>query len=412
MPKTTAFFERLEPLNQTRIWKSWSGYLIAPSFRHSVISEYYSIRNSVSLLDSTPLFKYRFSGNDAGKLLEYALARDIRTCKPGRAQYTVWCNEAGFVLQDGVAIHAEKNEYWLTAAEPSLRYFQKLAEKLGLQRLQIEDISVDYGILALQGPHAHSVIKQLTDAATPLKYFRASKTKIAGADVLVSRTGYTGDLGYEIWVHSENAIAVWDAVYEAGQGYNLAPIGTTAMKMARVEAGLLLMDVDFQSAKYSWVDAQRETPCELGWNWMFRKLEQDDRDFVGRRAIEQEIAEERSRWTTVGLGIDWNHYREVHHRQGIAPPQHELYCEQTMSLYRRNDKPYDYAGYASSFLYSSLLKRPIAIAKVPLDLAQSGSEVEIELTVIRKPDYVLARVESLPFYDPPRKTADMRQEAK
>lgn len=409
MPKTTAFHARLEPLNETKIWKNWSGYLVAPRYQYSVISEYYAIRNSVGLLDTSPLFKYRITGKDAHRLLQYALARDIRECQLGQAQYSVWCDQNGFVVQDGVVIHVAENQFWLTAAEPALRYFRNIARKLGLADVQVEDISNRYGILALQGPHAHDVIRQLTDDATPLKYFAATQTSIEGKPVLVSRTGYTGDLGYELWIQAEDAEVIWDALMEAGSGYNITPIGTTALKMARVEAGLLLIDVDFHSSRYAWVDAERETPLELGWNWMFRRLAADDRDFNGRAAIETAIKERTSRWTTVGLAIDWNYYRQVYLDAGISPPMHELYRETTMSIYRRNSVQYDYAGYASSFLFSSILKRPIALAKVPLDLAKPGSEVDIEIPVIRKPVNVLARVERMPFFNPPRKTASMKE---
>lgn len=187
----------------------------------------------------------------------------------------------------------------------------------------------------------------------------------------------------------------------------MVPLGTTALKMSRVEAGLLLLDVDFNSARHAWVDAQRETPVELGWRWMFRGLAKDDRDFIGRAAIESEIKNKSSRWTTVGLSIDWHEYERIHVERGIMAPMHEVYKETTMSIYRKSEIEWDYAGYATSFLFSSLLKKPIALAKLPLDLAKTGTEVDLELTVIRKPVNVLARVERLPFYDPPRKKATM-----
>lgn len=405
MPKTTPFHDRLEPLNQTKIWKNWSGYLVAPKYQYSISTEYYAIRNAVSLLDTSPLFKYRFSGEDAVTLLEHALARNINQCKVGQAQYTVWCDEKGFVIQDGVILRIGENEFWLTAAEPSLRYFRQIARKMNLSSLEIEDVSERSGILALQGPHSHNVISQLTDAATPLKYFRIAQTEVAGKQVTISRTGFTGDLGYELWIRSEDANAVWDALMAAGEDYNIVPIGTTALKMARVEAGLLLMDVDFHSSRYAWVDAQRETPVELGFGWMFRKLESDNRNFIGRAAIEKELTNKSSRWTTVGLEIDWHDYERVHRQAGIPTPKYEHYCEDTMSTYRRGKKEWDYAGYASSFLFSSLLKKPIAIAKLPLDLAEVGTEVDLEIPVIRKPVNVLARVAALPFFNPPRKTA-------
>jgi aminomethyltransferase len=409
MPKTTPFHERLEPLNQTRIWKNWSGYLVAPKFQYSISTEYYAIRNAVSLLDTSPLFKYRFVGDESIELLKHAMARDISKCRVGQAQYTVWCDGKGFVVQDGVILRVEENEFLLTSAEPSLRYFRQIARKMGIADSVIEDISTQFGIVALQGPHSHNVIAQLTDDATTLKYFRLAKTKISGKDVVVSRTGFTGDLGYEIWAGSKDAVSIWDALMKAGQGYNIIPIGTTALKMARVEAGLLLMDVDFHSSRFAWVDAQRETPVELGWDWMFRGLEQEERDFIGRAAIESELRNKSNRWTTVGLEIDWHDYERVHLEAGISPPKYELYREETMSLYRRGGKEWDYAGYASSFLFSSLLKKPIAIAKLPLDLARAGTEVDIEISVIRKPVNVLARVCKMPFYDPQCKTSSQKE---
>jgi aminomethyltransferase len=411
MPKTTPFHERLEPLNQTRIWKNWSGYLVAPKYQYSISTEYYAIRNSVSLLDTSPLLKYRFSGEDAVNLLEHAMARDINGCKVGQAQYTVWCDAKGFVVQDGVILRVRDNEYWLTSAEPSLRYFRQIARKMSLPNIEIDDISQQYGILALQGPHSHNVIAKLTDAATPLKYFHVAQTEIAGKPVTISRTGYTGDLGYEIWIRTEDAIVVWDALMNAGADYNITPIGTTALKMSRVEAGLLLMDVDFHSSRYAWVDAQRETPIELGFEWMFRKLDSDKREFIGRTAIEKEITDRSSRWTTVGLAIDWHDFERVHLEAGIATPKYEHYREDTMSLYRRGGKEWDYAGYASSFLFSSLLKKPIAIAKLPLELATLGTEVDIEVPVIRKPVNVFSRVTEMPFFNPDRKTATTNGEA-
>jgi len=412
MPLITPFHSRLEPLNQPGIWRHWSGYLVAPQYQYSLNAEYYAIRNSVALLDTSPLFKYRFTGADARGLLERAMARDIGDCPVGRAQYTCWCDERGFVLQDGVVMQVTEGEYWLTAAEPALRYFRTVAREMKCTHVEVEDVSADFGILAVQGPHAHDVLLQLTDAAIPLKYFGITPATVAGCEVTVARTGYTGDLGYELWIKSADALTVWDALMAAGRGYNITPIGTTALKMARVEAGLLLMGADFHTSRFAWVDAQRETPNELGWGWMFRKLDQDGRDFVGRAAITTELEQGTSRWTTVGLAVDWHDYERVFVEAGILPPRHELYSESTMSIYRPGEKEWDYAGYASSFLSSSLLRKPIALAKLPLDLSAPGSEVDLEVSVIRKPKNVLARVERTPFFNPPRKTALMSEGAK
>jgi len=407
MPLVTPFHSRLEEINQTGIWRHWSGYLVAPQYQYSLSNEYYSVRNSVSLLDTSPLFKYSFTGVGAKVLLERILLRDIGHCEVGKAQYTCWCDERGFVLQDGVVMQVDSGEFWLTAAEPTLRYFRSVAKEMGLSEVIIEDVSSDFGILSLQGPQAYNVISELTGVSETLSYFGVVQAEIVGCPVTVSRTGYTGDLGYEIWIRSDDAMPVWDALIGAGKDYNITPIGTTALKMVRVEAGLLLMGTDFHTSRFAWVDSQRETPHELGWGWMLKGIQHDSRDFIGRDAVEKELEMGRSRWKTVGLTVDWQEYESIYTEAGILPPHHEVYSESTMSIYRRGNKDWDYAGYASSFLVSSLLKKPIAIAKLPVDLTRTGSEVDLEIPVIREPKHVLARVGKMPFFSPSRKTASM-----
>lgn len=399
MPKTSPFFPRLEPLNEPKIWEHWSGYLSAPRYQYSALFEYYAIRNSVAVFDTSPLFKYRFAGRDATAFLARVLTRNILTCRIGQAQYTIWCNEAGFVVEDGVILRLAANEYFLTAAEPNLRYFSDL---IGDADVTIEDISAAYGMLAVQGPHSRTVLAQLTDAVRDLRYFRLARTEVAGVPVILSRTGYTGDLGFELWIPAAEALTVWDALFAAGKGYNILMMGTRALKMARVEAGLLLLDVDFSSARFAWTDAQRETPDELGLGWMLNKLDQDDRAFIGRSAIEAERKEKKSRWRTVGLAVDYHAYEKIHRDAGIMPPKDGVFHEETYSIYGHDSA---YFGYATSYLYSSLLKRHIALAKLPPSLAQPGQEVQLEIMVIHKPVKVLARVVDLPFYNPERKTS-------
>lgn len=404
MPKATPFHAALSPYNETQIWKHWFGYLAAPRYQYSATAEYYAIRNAVAVFDTSPLFKYRITGSDAVRFFESVMVRDINRCRVGAAQYTCWCDPHGFVLQDGVILRVGESEFWFTSAEPSLHYFLSTASRLGLSEVVIEDITDAYGILAVQGPHSLNVLSRLTDAGGVLKYFELARAEIEGCPVLLSRTGYTGDLGYELWVPAEHAERICKRLFEAGADYNIVPMGLDALKMARVEAGLLLLDVDFHSSRHAWVDAQRETPIELGWGWMLRKLDEDPRPFIGRDVIARQINEKTNRWTTVGLSVDWHDYERVHLEAGIRPDKHEVYCQSTRSIYRRGAKPWDYAGYASSFLYSSILKKPIAIAKLPNDLAEEGTEVDLEIPIIRKPENVLARVQRMPFYNPPRKT--------
>ncbi|WP_420627577.1 aminomethyltransferase family protein [Candidatus Leptofilum sp.] len=397
MVKTTPFYPRLAPLSETMLWKHWAGYAAAQNYQFSTLTEYFAIRSGVAVFDTSPLFKYRIKGPDAECFLSGVLARDIRTCQPGQAQYTIWCDDAGYMLEDGVVLRLSEDEFLLTAAEPNLRYFANL---IGHHRVEISDISKEYGILAVQGPHSRTVLAQLTETAVDLPYFHVTQTKIAQKPVILSRTGYTGDLGFEIWIKTEDALTVWDSLMAAGANYNIMPIGLWALKMARLEAGLLLLDVDFSSSRYAWIAEQRETPLELGFDWMFRKLADEERPFIGRQAIENEIKNKTSRWKTIGLMLDWQAYDQTYEDLGLIPPKETMPLEEAHSLY---DAERNYLGYATSLMYSSLLKRHIAIGKLPPHLSKLGSEAYLELMVVHRPKYVLANVVRTPFYDPPHK---------
>lgn len=399
MPKTTPFYPRLAELNETKLWHHWAGYLTALTYQYSAVSEYYATRDGVALFDTSPLFKYRIAGADATRFLSRVLARDVRRCEVGQAHYTAWCNEAGFVLEDGVVLHVAPQVYLLTSARPNFRYFSNL---VGEAAVTIEDVSATYGLLAVQGPKSLSVLRQLTADVAGLGYFGVVETAVSGCNVILSRTGFTGARGYELWVKAEDALTVFDALMRVGDDENIIPMGETALSMARIEAGLLLIDVDFSSARYAWVDAQRETPLELGWGWMFRGLAQDDRQFIGRVAIEAAITNQTARWKTVGIEVDYYDYERVHRDIGIMPPKEGLLAEETHSIYKPNG---DYAGYATSVMYSPLLKKHIGIAKLPPSLTSIGTEVRLEIVPIRQPVTVLARVVAMPFYSPPNKKA-------
>ena len=399
MVKTTPFYPRTGPLNQTMLWEHWAGYLVAQKYQYSETFEYYAIRNSVGLFDTSPLFKYRIKGPDATRFLSGVLARDIRLCPPGHAQYTIWCNDKGWILEDGVVLHVADDEYWLTAAEPNLGYLSNL---VGTDEVEITDISEDYGILALQGPHALNVLDQLTKDVDKLKYFNLTQTKIENKSVVVSRTGYTGDLGYEIWVGKDDAIAVWDAILSAGSGYNLTPFGQKVLHMARIDAGLALIDIEYHSARHAWTDEQRSTPIELGFGWMFRKLKKDNRAFIGRQAIEKELAQGTSRWKLVGLEVDWRSYETTYNNLGMIAPKDHDPIEEAMSVYNA-DKAW--IGHTTSFMFSTILKNHIAMAKIEPAYASSGAKVQVELMINDRPRVVKATVVKMPFYNPDRKTA-------
>ena len=298
MIRTTPFHERLSALNETGLWEHWSSYLTATRYQSSDKFEYFAIRNAAGLFDTSPLYKYRIHGPDAERFLAGVLARDIRTCLPGHAQYTLWCDDAGFVVEDGVILRHGPNEFVLTAAEPNLAYF---AELIGRLDVGIEEISDDWAVLSVQGPRSRALLTSLAPAMAELPYFGLTTTSLARVPVHISRTGFTGDLGYEVWVPASDALTVFDAIWAASRGQGIIPIGMTALYMARIEAGLVLLDVDFHSSRYAWTDADRTTPIELGLGWMFRDLATDGRTFIGSDAIRRELRDKTSRWKLTGL---------------------------------------------------------------------------------------------------------------
>lgn len=389
---TTPFHERAAAANRTGLWSHWAGYLVAEKYQMSEKAEYYAIRNAVGVFDTSPLYKYRFSGADAERHLRGVLARDVAGCPPGRAQYTVWCDGEGHVLEDGVVMRLAGDDFLLTSARPNLSYFEDLAGRL---QVTVDDVSDYYAVLAVQGPRARRVLEQVCPVVKELDYFDVSAAEVANLEAVVSRTGFTGDLGYEIWVGSDDAGDLWDAVMEAGHGHGVVPIGQQALLMARLEAGLLLIDVDFHSSRFAWTDNQRSTPAELGLGWM---LANTDRSFIGRDAI----ARSRPRWQLTGLVVDWEDWDRRHAGAGLIPPKDHLGVNHDLMVYGLGGEK---VGWASSFMYSPMLQRHIALARVRPDLAEPGSRVGLEVTIDHDHHTVSAEVVRLPFYDPAHKTA-------
>ena len=399
MIRTTPFHERTSALNETQLWSHWSGHLAADRYQMSDKFEYFAVRNAAGIFDTSPLFKYRITGKDVEAFLGGVLARDIRACQPGSAQYTCWLDDRGFVIEDGVILRPGKNEFLLTSAEPNYAYF---ADRIGRLDVQIEDVSREIGTLAFQGPRSRNLLKQLVPQMEHIPYFGVAKGEIGGAGVTVSRTGYSGDLGYEIWIDTPDALHVWDTLWDSIEGQGVLPFGLAALYMLRIEAGLLLLEADFDSSRYAWNDAHRSTPIELGWAWMFRDLKNDDRAFIGRKALEKEIADKTSRWAMRGLVVDWRDYDRVYNEAGLIPPKDHAPVVEDWMLY---DDDYERVGYATSFMYSPMLQRHIAIARVRPDFAAFGTKVNLEFTVDHHYEQVAAHVARLPLYNPERKTA-------
>jgi aminomethyltransferase len=395
--KTTPFYDRTSVLNATGLWGHWAGFLSATQYHHSEKFEYFAVRTSAGVYDTSPLNKYRINGPDAEKFLCGVLARDIRTCRPGQAQYTIWCDEEGYVVEDGVILRQSENEFLLTAAEPNMAYFQ---DQIGYDNVEIEDVSERVASFAFQGPRTRDILAKLTPDVDALGYFGLTETKIDRTTVTVSRTGFTGGLGYELWIPADRALDVWDAVFDAGVGHHMYPFGETALLMTRIEAGLILIDADFSPSRFAWTDAQKSTPLELGMGWMFRNIETDSRAFIGRESIRREI-QNGSRWHLVGLVLDWADWNRTYSGQGhVAPKDHTPLAEEIL-LYREGVR----VGFATSHMYSPMMQRHIAIARVKPALASVGSEVDFEVAINHELHYVKAAVTKMPFYNPPHKTA-------
>ena len=399
MVLTTPFYDRLAPLNETQLWSHWSGYLSAVKYQLSDKFEYFAIRNAAALIDTSPLYKYRIGGREATKFLGRVLARDINTCRDGQAQYTLWLDERGYVIEDGVIFRFASDDFILTSAEPNLAYFQNL---IGHDQVEITDVSGDYASLAVQGPRSRDILAALDPQIATLGFFHHTPAKIGNVPVHVSRTGYTGDLGYELWVGADGALDMWDTVVEASAGQGVLPVGQNALLMTRIEAGLVLINVDFQSSRFAFNDEQRSTPIELGFGWMFRDLASSPRRFIGRAAIERELADKTSRWKMVGLLIDWKDWDRHYGNAGLIPPKDETPIVYEMMLY---DADANRVGYTTSFMYSPMLQRHIAMARVRPDLARVGSRVLLEVTINHRYHTVAAEVARPPLFNPPRKTA-------
>ena len=298
--RTTPFHERTSKLCLPQNWRRWAGYLAAGSYELTLDREYWAIRNAAALIDVTPLMKYIITGRDAGRLLNRVITRDMDKLKIGQVYYTPWCDEDGKVVDDGTISRLDETTYRMTSADPSLRWLSMNA--VGLD-VEIDEVTDRVAALSFQGPNTRAILNRCCESNVDgLKYFRLMQNKLSAIPVTISRTGYTGDLGYEIWMDAGDALPVWDALMSAGAEYGILPVGILAMDMARVEAGLFMIEVDYTSATHAWIKAQKSSPFELGLDWTVSLDKQGY--FVGRRALERE-KREGSPWKLMGLEIRW-----------------------------------------------------------------------------------------------------------
>jgi len=281
---TTPFFERSQYFVETDTYVDWSGYS-TPDVFSSVEQEYFAIRNSVAVFDLTPMVKYRITGADAERYLNRLITRDVSKLRVNRVAYTVWCNEAGHVIDDGTVFRFGPNEFHVCTAERQLDWF--LDSALGFE-VQIQEVTEDIAALAVQGPTSCATLKNMGLVGVEnLKMFEMGQFQLGGHPLMVSRTGFTGDLGYELWIPADGALALWDQLMEAGRLLGIRPMGYQALDMARIEAGFILPNADFISASHTVRLGRETTPFELGLEWL---VALDKGHFNGRRAIVEEKA--------------------------------------------------------------------------------------------------------------------------
>ena len=395
MPIGTAFHDRTFALCESLNYREWSGYYTVSAYESHHEHEYNAIRNASALIDVSPLFKYMVTGPDAAKLVDRLITRDVAKMPVGQVYYTPWCDEHGKVIDDGTVSRLGEQTFRWTAADPSLRWFRQNAEGMNVQ---IEDVSEAIAAVALQGPTSARLLRAVAAADVDrLKYFRVTSGTIAGVPVDISRSGYTGDLGYEVWMPADRALAVWDALMEGGRPFDIKPAGMLALDVARIEAGLLLIEVDFFSSRKAVIPAQSYTPYELG---MDRLVSLEKGRFIGQRALRAEHARGPAR-RIAGLEIDWNEVEKIYDAAGLAPAVAATASRVAVPVYRNGRQ----VGKATSTTWSPVLKRMIALATIDRPHYAEGTELQFEMTVEAVRHRVAAKVVKTPFFNPPRKTA-------
>jgi len=391
--KLSPFFERTSKLNESQEWRRWSGYLSATNYELTHENEYFSIRTKAALLDISPLYKYLIQGPDAQRFLDRLVTRNINICKVGQVMYTPWCDEDGKVIDDGTVQRISENKFRITSAEPNLEWLEYNSSGMDLI---ISDDSVTTAALALQGPNSRVILNTTAnDSLDSLKFFWMMDTKFGDIPVSISRTGYTGDLGFEIWLDPKDALSVWDLLLEKGKPYGITPTGLQALDIARIEAGLILLDVDYISSRHAIVESRKSSPYELGLSWAVKMKK---KDFIGKQALQREVAR-GSEWEFMGIEIEWteleNHYRNV----GLAPGLPSTAWRTSTPLYYNQVQ----VGYATSGAWSPILKRYIALAHIKSPFAKEGTLLDFELKVEHYRKLTPAQIVKTPFFDPERK---------
>lgn len=388
------FHSKTSALCESYRWKNWSGYYAVCSYHSCHEREYQAFRQAVGMIDVTPLFKYEVYGPGAAAFLSRVMVKNVEKLQLHQVAYTCWCDDDGKVVDDGTVSRLEDDYFRVTAAEPTLAWLEKYSKEYDVT---IRDSSYEIAALALQGPQSRGLLKSVTDIdMDSLKFFRLSRGKLEGIPVTVSRTGYTGDLGYEVWVENKDAEALWDHLSRAGKSFGLEPAGLDAMDVTRIEAGFIMNGVDYYSANHCLIESRKSTPYEIGLGWTVN-LKRGI--FNGKAALQREKLE-GPKTKFVGLEIDWDELEALY-------AEHDLPPELPLAAWRTAVPVYDeglkQVGYASSGAWSPILKKNLALAHIDQKYAEPGQELQFEVTVEFQRKTVKATVGNPPFYNPPRK---------
>ncbi|MBT8085602.1 MAG: aminomethyl transferase family protein [Woeseia sp.] len=380
----TPFYPRLQALDRLNSWHCWKGYTTADALYDAEL-EYFAIRNSTAVFDLTPMTKYRITGPDSLTYIDRLVTRDMHKIRPGRVAYAAWCDDQGQVIDDGTIFHLREGEYRLCSQERHLAWLTVAA--VGMDVSIVEETG-DIAALAVQGPTSFSVLQELgIEGLAALKPFGLMHCDFHGAELTVSRTGFTGDLGYELWIEAAAALPLWDALFDAGRLYGIKAMGTHALDMARIEAGFLTAGIDFVPAMETVRSGRSRSPFELGLGWLvdFKKP-----NFNGRRALADE-QRDGSNWRLVKLDIDGN-----------KPANHSYIHTRIRGRTKK-------VGFVTSATWSPVCKQNIAIGTVSMPHGAPGSRLWVEIYYQREMHWsrvmAEARVVDKPFWDPPRRRA-------
>ncbi len=397
MPIPTPFHDRTAALCSSYRWTDWAGYYAVASYNLPNDSEYYSLRHSAGIIDISPLFKYEVSGPDAALFLSRIMTKNFENIPIGRAVYCCWCDDFGKIVDDGTVFRLDTERFRVHTAEPMLAWFAQFKNYFDVT---LEDISIKIAAVAIQGPTSRDILMQITDIdLDALAYYRVMMAQLDKLPVLISRTGYTGDLGYEIWVDNTAALPLWDALMSAGKPYLLQPFGIDVLDIARIEAGLILNGVEFHNAAHCLVESQKSTPFELGLSWT---VDLDREPFCGQRALQAE-RQSGSQLALVGLELDWNEQEALYAKHGLPVQVHPGAWRSGVPVY--NNDGSRQIGKATSGAWSPMIKKNLALASIDTRYAKIGTRLKIEYTVEYQRETVTADVAPMPFYNPEHKKA-------